>query len=98
LVKRDVPGDEIGIITPYNAQANLIRQLLDASMEIHTIDKYQVTPNTYFAERFVINLVARKWAEVRKWESIIAHFPIYPNTGKRKNEKTFFSFSFFPFT
>ena len=29
-------------------------------------------------------LVARKWAEVRKWGSIIAHFPIYPNTGKGK--------------
>ena len=29
-------------------------------------------------------LVARKWAEVRKRESIIAHFPIYPNTKKRK--------------
>jgi len=29
-------------------------------------------------------LVARKWAEVRKWESIIAHFLIYPNTGKEK--------------
>ena len=29
-------------------------------------------------------LVARKWAEVRKRESIIAYFPIYPNTGKEK--------------
>ena len=31
-------------------------------------------------------LVARKWAaaEVRKWGSIIAHFPIYPNTRKGK--------------
>ena len=29
-------------------------------------------------------LVARKWAEVRKWGSIIAYFPIYPNTRKEK--------------
>ena len=29
-------------------------------------------------------LVARKWTEVRKYGSIIAHFPIYPNTGKKK--------------
>ena len=29
-------------------------------------------------------LVARKWVEVRKWGSIIAHFLIYPNTGKGK--------------
>ena len=28
-------------------------------------------------------LVARKWAEVKKWESIIAHFPIYPNQGSK---------------
>ncbi|ONK72257.1 uncharacterized protein A4U43_C04F17470 [Asparagus officinalis] len=41
LVKRDIPHDEIGIITPYNSQTNLIRHLLDASVEINTIDKYQ---------------------------------------------------------
>ena len=33
-------------------------------------------------------LVARKWAEVRKLGSIIAHFLIYPNTGKRKMRKS----------
>ncbi|XP_068650262.1 DNA replication ATP-dependent helicase/nuclease JHS1 [Aristolochia californica] len=41
LVKGGITGDEIGIITPYNSQANLIRQVVDASVEIHTIDKYQ---------------------------------------------------------
>jgi len=34
-------------------------------------------------------LVAKKWAKVKKWGSIIAHFPIYPNTGKRKMRKLF---------
>ena len=29
-------------------------------------------------------LESRKWTEVRKWESVISHFPIYPNTEKRK--------------
>ena len=38
-------------------------------------------------------LVARKWAEVRKWGHIIAYFPIYPNT-RKKNEKTPFPFLF----
>ena len=39
---RQPPEDEIGIITPYNAQADLIRQQVDALVEVHTIDKYQV--------------------------------------------------------
>ena len=38
-------------------------------------------------------LVARKWAEVRKWGSIIAHFPIYPKT-RKGNKKTPFPFLF----
>jgi DNA replication ATP-dependent helicase Dna2 len=42
LLKRGVAQDEIGIITPYNAQADLIRQQVDALVEVHTIDKYQV--------------------------------------------------------
>ena len=42
-------------------------------------------------------LFARKWAKVRKCGSIIAHFPIYPNTEKEKWENHF-SFSLFPFT
>ena len=29
-------------------------------------------------------LDVRNYSEVRKWGSIIAHFPIYPNTGKGK--------------
>ncbi|KAM0935396.1 putative DNA helicase [Dioscorea sansibarensis] len=43
LVKRDIRWNEIGIITPYNSQANLIRSVVDASglVEVHTIDKYQ---------------------------------------------------------
>ncbi|KAF0892190.1 hypothetical protein E2562_014783, partial [Oryza meyeriana var. granulata] len=41
LLKRGVAQDGIGIITPYNAQANLIQQHVDASVEVHTIDKYQ---------------------------------------------------------
>ncbi|KAG9452225.1 hypothetical protein H6P81_005129 [Aristolochia fimbriata] len=41
LVNGGVSGDEIGIITPYNSQASLIRQVVCASVEIHTIDKYQ---------------------------------------------------------
>ncbi|OAY77110.1 DNA replication ATP-dependent helicase/nuclease DNA2, partial [Ananas comosus] len=41
LLKRGITGDEIGIITPYNSQANIIRQLIDTSVEVHTIDKYQ---------------------------------------------------------
>ncbi|KAK9749095.1 hypothetical protein RND81_02G102300 [Saponaria officinalis] len=42
LVNRGVEREEIGIITPYNTQANLIRQVLDLTVvEVHTIDKYQ---------------------------------------------------------
>lgn len=39
---RGVEGSHIGIITPYNAQANIIREAVSASLEINTIDKYQV--------------------------------------------------------
>lgn len=43
LVKNEIEGKDIGIITPYNSQANLIRHSLSvSSVEIHTIDKYQV--------------------------------------------------------
>lgn len=41
LVRGGIDGDEIGVITPYNSQANLIRSVTDVSVEIHTIDKYQ---------------------------------------------------------
>ncbi|WCJ23084.1 DNA replication ATP-dependent helicase/nuclease JHS1 [Euphorbia peplus] len=42
LVNCGIEGEEIGIITPYNAQANLIQTAVSiASVEIHTIDKYQ---------------------------------------------------------
>ncbi|KAI5430711.1 DNA replication ATP-dependent helicase/nuclease jhs1, variant 5 [Lathyrus oleraceus] len=42
LVKNGIGGDNIGIITPYNSQANLIRHATCiTSLEIHTIDKYQ---------------------------------------------------------
>lgn len=42
LVRRGIHGEDIGVITPYNSQANLIHQAVSASVEIHTIDKYQV--------------------------------------------------------
>ncbi|GLT73724.1 hypothetical protein SLA2020_455620 [Shorea laevis] len=41
LVNNGIEGKDIGIITPYNSQANLIRHVCEASVEIHTIDKYQ---------------------------------------------------------
>ncbi|KAG2574315.1 DNA replication ATP-dependent helicase/nuclease JHS1-like isoform X2 [Panicum virgatum] len=41
LLRRGVPQDDIGIITPYNAQVNLIQQCTDGLIEVHTIDKYQ---------------------------------------------------------
>lgn len=41
LLRRGVPQDDIGIITPYNAQVNLIQQCTDGLVEVHTIDKYQ---------------------------------------------------------
>ncbi|KAK4414336.1 DNA replication ATP-dependent helicase/nuclease JHS1 [Sesamum alatum] len=41
LVLRGIERQDIGIITPYNAQANLIRGAVSEPVEIHTIDKYQ---------------------------------------------------------
>ncbi|XP_059451094.1 DNA replication ATP-dependent helicase/nuclease JHS1 isoform X1 [Corylus avellana] len=42
LVNNGIGGEDIGIITPYNSQANLIRHAVYiTSVEIHTIDKYQ---------------------------------------------------------
>lgn len=43
LVNNGVDSKDIGIITPYNSQASLIQQAIQTtSVEIHTIDKYQV--------------------------------------------------------
>ncbi|KAL8105137.1 DNA replication ATP-dependent helicase/nuclease JHS1 [Apium graveolens] len=41
LVCRGIQGEDIGIITPYNSQADLIRHCISTHVEIHTIDKYQ---------------------------------------------------------
>ncbi|KAJ0970838.1 hypothetical protein J5N97_018797 [Dioscorea zingiberensis] len=43
LLRRDICWNEIGIITPYNSQVNLIRSVVDTPepVEVHTIDKYQ---------------------------------------------------------
>ncbi|KAH7525256.1 hypothetical protein FEM48_Zijuj06G0205800 [Ziziphus jujuba var. spinosa] len=42
LVNSGIEGEDIGIITPYNSQANVILQAINlSSVEIHTIDKYQ---------------------------------------------------------
>ncbi|KAK8715914.1 hypothetical protein V6N13_043239, partial [Hibiscus sabdariffa] len=41
LVNNGIEGKDIGIITPYNSQANLIRHACKASVETHTIDRYQ---------------------------------------------------------
>lgn len=42
LLSRGILEEDIGIITPYNSQVDLIRQAVSTSVEIHTIDKYQV--------------------------------------------------------
>ncbi|KAL4585843.1 hypothetical protein LXL04_010469 [Taraxacum kok-saghyz] len=41
LTSQGIKGEDIGVITPYNSQANLIKQYAPTSVEIHTIDKYQ---------------------------------------------------------
>ncbi|KAJ0668754.1 putative DNA helicase [Helianthus annuus] len=41
LTCQGIRGEDIGVITPYNSQANLIKQYISSSVEIHTIDKYQ---------------------------------------------------------
>ncbi|XP_059633769.1 DNA replication ATP-dependent helicase/nuclease JHS1 [Cornus florida] len=41
LVNKGIEVEDIGIITPYNSQANHIRHAVSTSVEIHTIDKYQ---------------------------------------------------------
>ncbi|XP_070051803.1 DNA replication ATP-dependent helicase/nuclease JHS1 isoform X4 [Nicotiana tomentosiformis] len=41
LLSRGILEEDIGIITPYNSQVDLIRQSVSTSVEIHTIDKYQ---------------------------------------------------------
>lgn len=45
LVSNGIEEKDIGIITPYNSQASLIRSICAESVEIHTIDKYQVCVN-----------------------------------------------------
>ncbi|CAL1375951.1 unnamed protein product [Linum trigynum] len=41
LTSSGTDGKDIGIITPYNSQANLIKAvILPISVEVHTIDKY----------------------------------------------------------
>lgn len=52
LVNNGIMGEEIGIITPYNSQANLIQVAVTSSVEIHTIDKYQVRKNSTFYSNF----------------------------------------------
>ena len=42
LTCQGIQREDIGVITPYNSQVNLIQQFLPKSVEIHTIDKYQV--------------------------------------------------------
>ncbi|KAL0429394.1 UNVERIFIED_CONTAM: DNA replication ATP-dependent helicase/nuclease JHS1 [Sesamum radiatum] len=42
LVLRGIERQDIGIITPYNSQANLIRGAVSEPVEIHAIDKYQL--------------------------------------------------------
>ncbi|KAG7018906.1 DNA replication ATP-dependent helicase/nuclease DNA2, partial [Cucurbita argyrosperma subsp. argyrosperma] len=42
LLDGGINGNDVGIITPYNSQASIIRLAINiASVEIHTIDKYQ---------------------------------------------------------
>ncbi|KAL0547963.1 hypothetical protein IC582_012402 [Cucumis melo] len=42
LLDGGIKGNEVGIITPYNSQASIIRLAINiASVEVHTIDKYQ---------------------------------------------------------
>ncbi|VFQ84275.1 unnamed protein product [Cuscuta campestris] len=41
LLQVGISQEDMGIITPYNSQADLIRQFVSTSVEIHTIDKYQ---------------------------------------------------------
>ncbi|KAG4151556.1 hypothetical protein ERO13_D04G072675v2 [Gossypium hirsutum] len=41
LVNNGIEGKDIGIITPYNSQASFIRHACKASVETHTIDRYQ---------------------------------------------------------
>lgn len=42
LLDRGVLAKEIGIITPYNSQADLIQRVFGSEVEIHTVDRYQV--------------------------------------------------------
>lgn len=43
LLRHGIQGEDIGIITPYNSQVDLIQHAvgMSSSVEIHTIDKYQ---------------------------------------------------------
>jgi hypothetical protein len=36
-----VPHDEIAVVAPYNAQVNLLRELLPADVRVGTVDKFQ---------------------------------------------------------
>ena len=55
MVNNGIEGEDIGIITPYNAQANLIRHALYiTSVEIHTIDKYQVRLSVWLLLVFLV--------------------------------------------
>lgn len=56
LTCQGIKGEDIGVITPYNSQANLIKHYLPKSVEIHTIDKYQVTNTLLYNNLFGIYL------------------------------------------
>lgn len=78
LLSRGILEEDIGIITPYNSQADLIRQSVSTSVEIHTIDKYQVIyvdvitflKNILNLQLFLLKNTAALWQGSRRGKEI----------------------------
>lgn len=97
LVNNGIEAKDIGIITPYNSQANLIRHACVASVETHTIDKYQVRLKLLLSQQYKFFILLsteniKKKKKEKKSSNTVSTFSlpvaIYHFPGKRQRLHT----------